>query len=362
MSEAKISFNLRLIPIFQSTDDWNIHREKLQKYFNSNSIYADKRKISVLISSIDKKVYQKLHDLCHPVFPFFKTYDELSDIMKNHYSHQVSSLEMRKRFNKLQQSNTESINEWYQRLKKAANGCNFGDQLEEMMKEQFVLGMRDGEILESLMKEDPRMSLQNIIKFALEKEAPVIDKLNEDCLIHIFSFLPIADRLMMKEICEFWQLAAKQTWRNVKEIKMEPKFLGLKPIRGSFQYPIIDIRMLEAILISCGRYLEKIEYPEYDCPLTTIAKYCPNIKSIKCNKASLLGLKILSESCKNIEEISINSNIYEEFDEALEDLFSNNKKLKIVNFPFYCIERGDCLLKLPYLYHINMEHFSKTVL
>ena len=352
MSNKKI--DLDSIATFVLGADWNLHHQQLQQYFNSQNIENDKRKISSLIASIHPKVYQKLQDLCHPVLPFFKTYNELCDIIKKYYSQQTlqqeSSFKERKIFISLKQLNSESINQWYERVKKSANECDFGDQLIERVKEQFVVGLRDGKVLESLLKENPKMQLLNIVEMALKKEAEasVIEKLTEDCLIHIFSFLPVVDRIKMEKICKSWREAAKRSWSNVKDLIMDPKFLGLKPIRRLFQYPIINNNMLESILKRCGKYLAKIQYYECDCPLSAISEYCPNIQSIKCNAASVLGLKKLSISCKNIYEISIKSEITNKFDAALGDLFSNNKNLKIINFPRYRIENGKCLSKLPF--------------
>ena len=108
MSANRVCANLDSIPTFESGADWNIHRENLENFFNSKCIVDDKRKISVMISSIHHTVYSKLQDLCDPVLPFFKTYDELCEIIKEHFSQkdrqQFSSLKQLKRFYSLQQS------------------------------------------------------------------------------------------------------------------------------------------------------------------------------------------------------------------------------------------------------------------
>ena len=80
--------------------------------------------------------------------------------------------------------------------------------------------------------------------------------------------------------------------------------------------------------------------------LPIIAEHCPKIRSINCDKASVNGLKKLSEKCRNITELSIKEFEEEdELDEVLKDLISNNKKLQFLDIRKY-EGNGDCLLKL----------------
>ena len=92
-----------------------------------------------------------------------------------------SSFKRRKEFRNLQQLvSKESINQWFKRVKKDADDCDFGDyELEERIKEQFVLGMEKGQILDRMLKENPRLPQQDIVKVALkmEKELQIIQKL-----------------------------------------------------------------------------------------------------------------------------------------------------------------------------------------
>ena len=198
--------------------------------------------------------------------------------------------------------------------------------------------------------------LQNSLKVALREQEKyqLFEKLPEEISIHVFKFLPIVDRIRIEKVCKSWQELAKQSWHNIKELKANPKFFGLKP--RWYRYPKIDNVMLEAILKRCGKYLEKInvESPNvydgsYECPLSIIAEYCPNLHSITCNKFSVPGFEKLSEMCQKLFEISITSEILKElnFEEILGNLISKNKKLRILNIPKF-IGNGAFLLKLPF--------------
>lgn len=208
--------DLNCIPTFETGADWNIHRQNLEKHFNLKCINDDKRKISVLISTIHRKVYEKLQDLCDPDIPFLKTYEELCEIIEKYYSQktclQTLSLKKFRQFRRLKQLSTaESITHWYERVKKAANDCNFGDQLEDKIREQFLIGLVEGKVLDRLLEESPKIPIKDILRVALkiEAEIPAVEKLNEDCLIHIISFLPVDDRIKMEKICKSWRKATK---------------------------------------------------------------------------------------------------------------------------------------------------------
>ena len=84
-------------------------------------------------------------DLCKPEFPNLKTFEQLCEIMEKHY---LESLVFKKRreFGCLEQFSFESVTEWFNRVKDTAAHCNFGEQLDERIKDQLVTGMEEGEI------------------------------------------------------------------------------------------------------------------------------------------------------------------------------------------------------------------------
>ena len=333
------------LPMFESGSDWITHCQNLEDYFDSQDIDDDKTKTLVLLKTVEPNVSQIMQGLCFPLSPFFKTYDELCKIMEQHYS----VFKERRKFSRLQQLSDESVTRWHKRVSGCAVKCDFGNQLEVRIKDQFVAGLDEGKISDKVLNMSFKTPIAKILEIALKEEEKVneIKKLPDDCLLHIFKFLPAADRFTAAKVCESWNDIVKLSWSNMKELKMSNKFLGSKPIHGSFKYPEINNYLLEAILKKCGKYLKKInvELIKNRCPLSLIAEYCPNIKSIKCNKISVTGLEKLSASCKNISEISIQSAMSHEFDEVLGSLFSSNKKLQIIDIPKFT-GIGNCLSKL----------------
>ena len=176
-----------------------------------------------------------------------------------------------------------------------------------------------------------------------------IEKLPEDCLIQIFKNLPIADRTRIERVNKKFQEEAKRSWSNIKELNIDPKFLGLKPFGREHQYPLeypeIDKFSLEGILKRCGRYLKKIDLSRiYSCALSVVAEYCVSIESIKCCLASQKGLIQLKDNCKKICELIVDNEVKDE--DAIGDLFSVNRNLRVLDIQNYAVS-GKCLLKLP---------------
>ena len=334
---------------FEFGDDWNVYRARLEDYFNSEGIYDDTRKISIFIALLGQEVYKTIHHLCAPVLPNHKTFKQLCEVMEKYFK--ISIHKNRRQFYRLQQFvSKETINQWYTRVIKTAAQCAFGDQLDDKIKDQFVNGMEEGEILECIFNAGIENSLQNILEIALKKEQELgrIEKLPEEIFIYIFNYLPIADRIRIERVNKSWQETAKKCWNKFRELKMKSMYLGLEVMPVT-----IDRCILEAIVKRCRNYLEKIDVYTLDftkCALPVIANHCPNIKSINCNKASVKGLKKLSENCRNIVEMRI-IELEEgyELDKVLGDLFSRNKKLQTLDI-LRC-ERNDvgfCLSKLPF--------------
>ena len=162
------------------------------------------------------------------------------------------------------------------------------------------------------------------------------------------------DRIRVERVCKRWQKVTKASWSSLKELKINPKTLGLKPSGKHHQYP--DIKVQE-ILKRCGRYLEKITSKQFLSCIDLIAEYCKNIYSIECREVSNKELKNLSDNCTNISELRIRCHSYyipniplDEYkikDKALSDLFSNNQQLRVLNIFGGSECSGECLLKLP---------------
>ena len=170
-----------------------------------------------------------------------------------------------------------------------------------------------------------------------------VEGLNDDCLTYIFNLVSVTERIRIERVCKRWECIAKASWSKSKELQMNAQVLGLnidlKDIDGLY--------VAEEIFRRCGRYLEKIIVVTIDYYMASLlVKYCPIIQSIKCNEISIVGIQILSDNYKNISKLNILCELDDSFEEALGNLFFNNKNLKFLKFPNYHCS-VDCLMKLP---------------
>ncbi|OXU19425.1 hypothetical protein TSAR_003730 [Trichomalopsis sarcophagae] len=53
-----------------------------------------------------------------------------------------------------------------------------------------------------------------------------INKLNDDCLIKIFMFLPIVDRVRIEGVCKRWRNISKESWQHFKTLKADLAIWG----------------------------------------------------------------------------------------------------------------------------------------
>lgn len=159
------------VPIFYSDiGDWQVHTERLEQFFEINDVVPEKKK-ALLITSVGEDVYKTLRDLCHPVLPKNKTYEELVNLLNKQLCVKTSVFRERFKFYIARQDPTESVALWYARIKKLSVDCKFGDQFETVLLDRFISGLLLGPILDRLCEEDSKITLQQAVDIALSKES-----------------------------------------------------------------------------------------------------------------------------------------------------------------------------------------------
>ena len=153
---------------FNINDDWDIFIERLEQYFIANRV-EDARKVPVLLTTISEAVYRMLKNLCDPVTPASKSFEDLKQLLTEQFKPAISVYRKRIVFDALRQSQ-ETVREWYVKVKTLAAECEFGSSLEERVKDKFVTGMRSGRILDRLCEEKLTTPLTTLLDIAQSKE------------------------------------------------------------------------------------------------------------------------------------------------------------------------------------------------
>ncbi|XP_023311910.1 uncharacterized protein K02A2.6-like isoform X3 [Anoplophora glabripennis] len=158
-----------------SSDDWTIYSERLTQYFCANKILEEKIKVATLLSVIGTSTYKLVRDLCYPAQPAEKTYQQLTDILKDQLGPRKSIWRERIRFFQLQQVESESVSEFCARIRGQAANCQFDAELEGHLKNKFVTGLVSKAIQDRLCEEPVSKTIKDLVQIALQKEAVVED-------------------------------------------------------------------------------------------------------------------------------------------------------------------------------------------
>ncbi|XP_050091998.1 uncharacterized protein LOC126575374 [Anopheles aquasalis] len=153
-------------------DDWNVYYERLEQFFEVNEIAPEKRS-AFLISCIGSQAYKSLRDLCHPALPKDRPFEELCELLRKQFSPQVAIFRERTHFYNATQSVGENVTQWYGRLKKLSVDCKFGSNLEAVLLDKFITGLRPGQVLDRLCEENETLRLEQALDIAINKECAV---------------------------------------------------------------------------------------------------------------------------------------------------------------------------------------------
>ena len=115
--------------------------ERLDCMFAARETAEDK-KSAVLLSVVGADVYQIARNLTSPALPSTKSYSELTTLLAAYFKPKVNVVAQRFRFHKRQQAENESCNAYMSALRELASPCDYGDFLDQMLRDRFVCGLR----------------------------------------------------------------------------------------------------------------------------------------------------------------------------------------------------------------------------
>ncbi|PAA74489.1 hypothetical protein BOX15_Mlig033860g5 [Macrostomum lignano] len=118
-----------------------IFLERLEQYFICKEV-KDEAKVATLITSIGEEAYITLRSLCQPVQVAQKSYADLKKLLTTHFAPKPSELAARFRFQQRTQQAGESFTAFIAGLQALSADCNFGESLNERLRDQLVFGLR----------------------------------------------------------------------------------------------------------------------------------------------------------------------------------------------------------------------------
>ena len=165
-------------------EEFDTYLERLDFYFTANDLAEitpaagnddavaarlEKRK-SILLSVIGPDTYSLLRTLCAPTRPADKTFKQITDILKEHFSPKPSEVVCRFKFHTRSRQPGESVAAFMSELRRLAEHCNFNNYLTDMLRDRLVCGIAD-ERVQRLLLTEKELTLEKAYQVCIAEEA-----------------------------------------------------------------------------------------------------------------------------------------------------------------------------------------------
>ena len=124
----------------------------MQLYFEANTVEND-RKVAVLLTVVGARTYETLRSLLAPARPRDKSFDELLGVLKKHFDPKPLVIAECFRFYQRSQKSDESVADFVADLRRLCIKCEFGDFLNQALRDRFVCGLKTNAIQKKLLTE-----------------------------------------------------------------------------------------------------------------------------------------------------------------------------------------------------------------
>nr|XP_054599801.1 uncharacterized protein LOC129164288 [Nothobranchius furzeri] len=140
-------------PFDGDLQSWEEYSEMLDFFFEANEITDTDKKKAVLLSGVGPATYSLLRNLLSPEAPKDKTYVQLTQTLRLHFSPKPSEIVQRFKFNSQVRRHEESVADYVAELRKLAQHCDYGAALPQMLRNRLVCGVNDDRMQRRLLSE-----------------------------------------------------------------------------------------------------------------------------------------------------------------------------------------------------------------
>ena len=166
MASSQIGKISEFIP---SREDWTQYVECLEHFFLTNDIKAADKKQAVLLTEIGPTAYLRLRNVLSPAKLGDTLYKDLVDAMKQHANPTPSVIVQRFKFNSHAHQAEETVSTYVSELHLIAEHCNFGESLDDMLRDRLVCGKNTEQIQHCLLAES-KLTLKRALDIAQSLE------------------------------------------------------------------------------------------------------------------------------------------------------------------------------------------------
>nr|XP_034833643.1 uncharacterized protein K02A2.6-like [Maniola hyperantus] len=149
-------------------DIWDNYIDRLKFCFEANGIMLDGAKRANFFTVCGAEVFETFLALITPRKASDVTFVEIEAILTKHYSPKPNEISMSYKFDTRNQNTNENASEYIAQLRKISSKCNFME-LERMLRDRLVCGMKDRRLQYELLKKD-NLRYQDVVDAMLAAE------------------------------------------------------------------------------------------------------------------------------------------------------------------------------------------------
>ena len=149
-------------------ETWVQYSERVAYFFQANWV-AEKRKKAMLLSLMGPTAHKLLRSLIAPLKPDDKSYAELVSVMEKHHDPIPSEIVQRYKFNSHVKKPEQSVSTYLSELRSLAEHCNYGNKLDEMLRDRLVCEVEVPAIQKRLLAK-PKLTLKRATEIATAME------------------------------------------------------------------------------------------------------------------------------------------------------------------------------------------------
>ena len=144
----------RLDEFNEGQEEWRSYIERVDHYFTANDVVDADKKRAIYLSACGAQTYKLVRSLVAPQKPTEFSYSELVKKVSDHYHPKPSVTIQRFTFNSRVRKPGEPIAVYIVELRRLSQDCEFGETLEEMLRDRLVCGISDTRIQRRFFSED----------------------------------------------------------------------------------------------------------------------------------------------------------------------------------------------------------------
>ena len=133
----------RLDAFDAESGEWPQYEERMLCYFETNGITDGSKIQAFFLSAVGARTYKLLRNLTAPAKPRERSFTDLREALSNHYNPKPSVMVQRLRFNSRVRHTGESVAEFVSALRALSEFCEYGETLNEMLRDRLVCGIDD---------------------------------------------------------------------------------------------------------------------------------------------------------------------------------------------------------------------------